>query len=391
MANDYFVRRTPPAETSYEESYWGVITDPDGNVRDRRLERAQHLDDLKAELAFIHSLPPGKLLDVGCGLGFLLSGIEQGWECHGVEVSSFAAQSAGQYGRIFNGTLEDAGYADQQFHVVVLYHVIEHVADPLALLKELRRVLRHDGWLILGTPDFDSGAARLFGEKYRLLHDVTHISLFSNESMHRFLRDHGFFISQVDYPYFDTRHFNEKSLLGLLDPSTVSPPFYGNFMTFYCRKEPVILLKERIASLSNFISDEGDRLLEFQQALASVLTTSFAEGRRLTVQADPALLPAAMHLVNQLDAKLGKPSRVRLLAREDTSCLEYGSDVASGDVQLDMAWTASEHPQRLVFSVAGLSEPWREALPASETELLLPLVFEAVMSLIDWRAAHETF
>lgn len=386
MADDYFVRRALPAEASYEESYWGVITDPDGQVRDRRLERAQHLDDLKTELAFIHSLPPGKLLDVGCGLGFLLSGVEHGWERHGVEVSSFAAQSAGQYGCIFNGALEDANYADQQFDVVVLYHVIEHVADPLALLKELRRVLKDDGWLILGTPDFDSGAARLFGEKYRLLHDVTHISLFSNDSMHRFLRDHGFAINRVDYPYFETRHFNEKSLLGLFDRSTISPPFYGNFMTFYCRKEPMHLLKEQVASLSNFISDEAATLLEFQQTLASALSVSLGEGRSLTVQADATLLAAAMHLVSLLGARLGEPSRVRLLARDGTPCVRHddpGTEPAA--VQLDMAWAEPEDTRHLVFSITGLQEPWRKVLPCSQANLLLPLIFETVMTLIDWR------
>ena len=67
-----------------------------------------------------------------------------------------------------------------------------------------------------------------------MLHDPTHISLFSNDSMHRCLRDVGFRIDRVDYPYFETHWFNRSDLLRMLDAEGVSPPFYGNFMTFYC-------------------------------------------------------------------------------------------------------------------------------------------------------------
>jgi hypothetical protein len=93
-----------------------------------------------------------------------------------------------------------------------------------------------DGLFILATPNFDSGCARRFGERYRLLHDKTHITLFSDDSMRRFLRDHGFRIERSDYPYFETPYFTEENLRRLMDTEQVSPPFYGNFMTFYCRK-----------------------------------------------------------------------------------------------------------------------------------------------------------
>lgn len=233
---DYFTRREPTKPVDYEETYWGTIVDPDGNVRDRSKEREKHLEDIGQEISFLNSLPPGRILDVGCGLGFLLSGLGDGWEKHGVEVSHFAAQHARQYGTIFVGDLAAASYPDGYFDVVVIHHVIEHLDDPIGAILEIRRILKPGGWLVLGTPDFDSGCARRFGDKYRLLHDPTHVSLFTNESMHRFLRDHGFFIERVEYPFFETRYFTPENLMRLFDTNTISPPFYGNFMTFYCRK-----------------------------------------------------------------------------------------------------------------------------------------------------------
>lgn len=232
----YFVRRAPATPPNYEETYWGKIEDPDGNRRDRLQEREQYLDDMKAELAFLNNLPGGRILDVGCGPGFLLSALDSKWDRYGTEISKFAAEHARPHGRIFYGRLEDAAYPSGHFDAVVFHHVIEHLDDPLRTLREIRRVLRPGGRLVLGTPDFDSGCARLFGPRYRLLHDQTHVSLFSQESTYRLLRDEGFVIEKVDCPYFSTRHFTKENLLRLFDKQGISPPFYGNFMTFYARK-----------------------------------------------------------------------------------------------------------------------------------------------------------
>lgn len=236
MKDAYYKTRAPSQEVDYEEVYWGVIVDPDGRVRNRLEEREKHLDDIKQELAFLRSLPPGRILDLGCGLGYLLSGLDNRWEKYGVEVSHYAAQHAKQYGEIFIGELPDAHYPANNFDVVFMHHVIEHIASPETVIREVYRILRDEGRLVLGTPDFDSGVARRFGEKYRLLHDSTHVSLFTNDSMHRFLRDFGFVIDRVEYPFFETRYFTPENLMRLFDTSQISPPFYGNFMTFYCHK-----------------------------------------------------------------------------------------------------------------------------------------------------------
>ncbi len=232
----YFKRRKAPEQVDYEQNYWGTIVDPDGNVRNRLEERERYLEDIAEEVKLINELKVGKILDVGCGLGCLLSGVGDNWEKYGVEVSQFAAEHANKWGEIFCGELKEANYRDDNFDVVVLYHVIEHVEKPVDLLLEIKRILKRGGYLILGTPDFDSGCARRFGENYRLLQDKTHINLFTNESMHRFLYEYGFEIEHVRYPFFETRYFTEENLLRLFDTNKISPPFYGNFMTFYCRK-----------------------------------------------------------------------------------------------------------------------------------------------------------
>ena len=235
--NSYFVRRNTTS-SNYEQYWEGLQKDPDGIERDRTssAEYTKFAENTKEEIAFLNGLKGCKIIDVGCGVGYLLAALGEQWEKYGVEISEFAANKASKFGEIYIGELEQQKFNSNYFDVVVVYHVIEHVKDPIGLIKEIHRILKDGGTLLLGTPDFDSACARRFGNNYRLLHDKTHISLFSRESMCRMLRDYGFYIDRIECPFFDTEYFTKENLLRLFDTTKMSPPFYGNFLTFYCHK-----------------------------------------------------------------------------------------------------------------------------------------------------------
>jgi SAM-dependent methyltransferase len=94
----------------------------------------------------------GKILDVGAGTGcYLKAAKEKGWEEFGVELSSYATEFAKKkFGlEIFNGKLEDAGFPDDFFDVVIMTHTIEHLPDPANFLKEIHRILKSDGIIYL--------------------------------------------------------------------------------------------------------------------------------------------------------------------------------------------------------------------------------------------------
>lgn len=252
LTTPYYRTHELSAPPDYD-AYWTDVVDPDGKRRDRTSthERDQYLDDIKQEIQFVRGLRPNArtLLDVGCGLGWFLSGVASGlgygrrdgggWEKYGVEVSGFAARSARAECRaaeIHHGTLDTARCEYDYYDVVFCHHVIEHVECPEEFVSQIRKTMSPGGHLVIATPDFDSPCARRFGENYRMLHDPTHVSLFTGESMHRFLRDFGFTIDRVEYP-FPERYATAETMERWKDTSKVSPPWPGNWMTFYCRKD----------------------------------------------------------------------------------------------------------------------------------------------------------
>jgi len=378
MIEGYYTRRTPPKTPDYEAAYWGVVVDPDGKVRDRLQERAQHLADIAQELSFIGSLPAGRILDVGCGLGYLLSGLDGAWERHGVEVSQFAAEHAGQWGKIFVGDLSAARFPDEHFDVVVLHHVNEHLPDPMATLQEVRRVLRPTGYLVLGTPDFDSGCARRFGPKYRLLHDSTHISLFTDESMHRCLRDHGFVIERVEYPFFDTRYFTPENLLRLFDTSQISPPFYGNFMTFYARKPRAGRVPAALAEAGRAVLRAAEGLAEPAAAAAERVAERLAQGGHLYLAAAVETSAVAAAVRDALAEHQGLEN-ISLVAAGETPT----RPISPGAVVLTDLASAAQWLEAAARPAGALAVYWGPAGTASPDD------FDVVLSWPDLAPAWE--
>jgi SAM-dependent methyltransferase len=99
---------------------------------------------------------PGRLLEIGCGLGsFLVRAKERGWDVQGVEVSPWAATQATQASRVpvLISRAETLPFCTGSFDAVVSHHVFEHLPDPFQALRESRRVCRTGGRLLLVLPN----------------------------------------------------------------------------------------------------------------------------------------------------------------------------------------------------------------------------------------------
>ena len=130
----------------------------------RRITAAERLRDLSEKTG----LKEGDLLEIGSSTGEFLEAAEIRFRAFGVEADEAANAIAVSKGMsAFHGTVFDAGFADHRFDVAAMYHVIEHFPDPLAVMKELSRVIKPGGWLAIETPDIDNIWFRLLGSGWR--------------------------------------------------------------------------------------------------------------------------------------------------------------------------------------------------------------------------------
>jgi 2-polyprenyl-3-methyl-5-hydroxy-6-metoxy-1,4-benzoquinol methylase len=150
------------------------------------------------------ALPPGRFssrtfLDVGCATGMLVEHMRDlGWKARGVEI----CQESARYGierrgvDIALGTLEENRFEDGSFSVVHFSHVIEHVPDPVGMLREVRRILTADGMALITTPNINGLQARLFGSRWRSA-IADHLTLFTRRTLRRMLEATGFRVLKV--------------------------------------------------------------------------------------------------------------------------------------------------------------------------------------------------
>ncbi|GIW55115.1 MAG: hypothetical protein KatS3mg082_1519 [Nitrospiraceae bacterium] len=142
----------------------------------------------------------GRLLDVGCGTGTNVAMFqEQGWTVHGVDTSDVAvARARERFGdRVRLGHLDQAGYRDREFDVVLFSHSLEHMFDPPAVLKEVWRILDTDGHVVITVPNAGSLEARLFGRWWFPWELPRHLYHFEKTTLCRLLEHAGFRITRV--------------------------------------------------------------------------------------------------------------------------------------------------------------------------------------------------
>jgi SAM-dependent methyltransferase len=116
----------------------------------------------------------GRLLDVGAGSGVMVeAALKAGFQAEGLEPSAWLQSKATERGlRVLRGSLP-CPYVSGPYDVVCMIDVIEHVTDPIGMLREVISLLDDDGIGFLVTPDVNSLAARIMGWKwwhYRIAH-----------------------------------------------------------------------------------------------------------------------------------------------------------------------------------------------------------------------------
>ena len=177
--------------------------DTPGYARYLEKQHVQVSDNLRV-LDKLNQLFPqrGKLLEIGSYLGIFLDRIRaSGWDVTGLEPVAFPAKySREKFGlNIIQDILPNAKLPDASFDAVIMLHVIEHLPDPAGTMRQIRRIMKPGGVLVVETPRFDSLMFKLLGRRERSLSNCDgHIYFFTVPSLSRLLARNGFEVIRTD-------------------------------------------------------------------------------------------------------------------------------------------------------------------------------------------------
>src|SRR5579883_868508 len=138
---------------------------------------------------------PGQtVLDIGCGSCISLLEIRNlGGEAFGIETDPNVRAIADHFGlNVHIGSIHDKPFPGQDFDLVVLNQVIEHVPDPIALLSLVRGRLRSRGKVILGTPNSGSLNKMISGRKWLNWHVPYHLHHYNKASFKKIAEKAGY-------------------------------------------------------------------------------------------------------------------------------------------------------------------------------------------------------
>jgi SAM-dependent methyltransferase len=126
-----------------------------------------------------------RVLDIGSGFGESLGYHKaRGCDVYGVEADENLRRVADKFGyKVHIGLFDPNKYDTDFFDYVTMDQVIEHVSNPVKILRGIQKVMKPGGVLILGTPNSDSWGAKLLGRRWISWHTPYHLQLFSKQSM----------------------------------------------------------------------------------------------------------------------------------------------------------------------------------------------------------------
>jgi len=145
------------------------------------------------------------ILDVGCGAGnFLLKLDDKRFIKHGVEINPEGVDICRKSGlAIYNQNLLDVNFENKKFDVITLWHVLEHLPNPVEMLKKIRVVLSDKGSFVFEVPNTDSFGFKYGREDWFHLDSPRHLILYNKKSVEKLCKLSGFKVIGIRSSFFD--------------------------------------------------------------------------------------------------------------------------------------------------------------------------------------------
>ncbi len=123
----------------------------------------------------------GRLIEIGSGLGHLLTLLSEQFDCYGIDIAYYAAQQTRKNAADATAMVASADqlgvFANHSFDVIVALHLVEHLEDPQAALQHMHRMLVPSGLLLYATPNPKYWMRRYREQPDAIAKDPTHINV----------------------------------------------------------------------------------------------------------------------------------------------------------------------------------------------------------------------
>lgn len=170
---------------------------------------------IKQKLKLIKSYHPnGKLMDLGCGLGYFLDGVvkDKTFDALGVDVSTEAIDYVKQkFGYAVLGEDKLDTIEEHSFDVITQWHVLEHVHLLNERMQQLKKILKPNGTLFIAVPNSNSWDAKHYKEFWDGYDVPRHLYHFNQKSFGLLMQKHGFEVIQTKPMIFDAPYISMRS------------------------------------------------------------------------------------------------------------------------------------------------------------------------------------
>jgi len=176
--------------SNYFQKQYDEGLDPESQEMKYRLVQENH------RIRFFRSMKKqGRLLDIGCGMGYFLYACQgYGYHVEGLDISD---DSAAYVRNILHipvtaGAIEGINYENESIDIITMWHFLEHVSDPRLYLKKAWDWLKPNGILVIDVPNYKGTDAHKTWNNWKGWQLPYHLYHFTPESLGNMLLKHGF-------------------------------------------------------------------------------------------------------------------------------------------------------------------------------------------------------
>lgn len=144
---------------------------------------------------------PGKVFEFGCATGnFLKTLKDRGWKTEGVEIDKKSVDYANKEGlNVKCGRLEDFNFGTNKYDLIVAFMALEHVHNPVNVVKKLREMIKENGYFVFSVPNTDSWEFGFFKDKWQGLHIPVHLFHYNKSTIKKILSLGDFRLIKIYY------------------------------------------------------------------------------------------------------------------------------------------------------------------------------------------------